>query len=70
MNCSTSDVVATTSLEALALGKWVVCADPPCNQFMATFPTCLIFRSLQDFQELLHHALTHDPPALSAEQLR
>ena len=70
VNCSTSDVVATTSLEALALGKWVVCAEHPCNQFIAGFPTCLIFRSLQDFQRLLRHALTHDPPPLGAEQLR
>jgi len=68
VNPSTSDVVATTSAEALALGRWLVCPIHPCNEFFSTFRACLRYGDAAGFRTQLCRALSRPPPRLSAEE--
>ena len=70
VNASTSDVVATTSIEALAMGKWLVCAHHPCNSFAAQFSNTLIYHTPTEFCEHLQYALEHDPHPMDSDTLR
>ena len=70
VNASTSDVVATTSIEALAMGKWLICADHPCNAFAAGFGNTLVYHNPSEFCTHLEYALRHEPAPLDAATLR
>jgi len=70
LNMSTTEVLCTTSAEALAMGKFVILPKHPSNEFFLDFPNCLSYSSLEECVEQLLYAHANDPKPLSAEHRR
>lgn len=68
LNPSTTDVVCTTTAEALAMGKFVVCANHPSNEFFMQFPNCRMYNDDEGFVRATQMALTNEPAALNDNQ--
>ncbi|XP_031487820.1 digalactosyldiacylglycerol synthase 2, chloroplastic isoform X2 [Nymphaea colorata] len=68
INPSTTDVVCTTTAEALAMGKVVVCANHPSNEFFKQFPNCRTYEDEAGFVNQVHEALSSNPAPLTSEQ--
>ena len=67
VNPSTSEVLCTTTFEALAMGKFVIIPVHESNKFFMQFPNCLGYRNKWEFAANLRWALTHEPEPLTPE---
>jgi digalactosyldiacylglycerol synthase len=67
LNPSVSEVLCTTSAEALAMGKFVILPSHPSNDFFAQFPNCLTYSTKEEFVGILYYAMTHSPQPLEPE---
>jgi digalactosyldiacylglycerol synthase len=67
VNPSTSEVLCTTTFEALAMGKFVIIPVHESNKFFLQFPNCLGYRNKWEFAANLRWALTHEPEPLTPE---
>ncbi|KAM7508681.1 hypothetical protein LguiA_019134 [Lonicera macranthoides] len=68
LNPSTTDVVCTTTAEALAMGKIVVCANHPSNDFFKQFPNCRTYDDGEGFVKATRDALAQEPAQLTDAQ--
>ncbi len=67
LNPSVTEVLCTTTAEALAMGKFVIIPNHPSNEFFLQFPNCLAYQSLRECVEKIKWALENDPEPLSEE---
>ncbi|XP_008803142.1 digalactosyldiacylglycerol synthase 2, chloroplastic-like [Phoenix dactylifera] len=67
INPSTTDVVCTTTAEAIAMGKIVICANHPSNDFFKQFPNCHMYNTSEEFVKLTLQALAEEPVLLTDE---
>ncbi|XP_016545265.1 digalactosyldiacylglycerol synthase 2, chloroplastic isoform X2 [Capsicum annuum] len=68
LNPSTTDVVCTTTAEALAMGKIVVCANHPSNEFFMQFQNCRTYDDGEGFVKATLLALSDEPAPLTDKQ--
>ncbi|QBR70912.1 hypothetical protein CU048_06030 [Beijerinckiaceae bacterium] len=61
INCSTSEVLCTTTAEALAMRKWVILPRHTSNRFFEQFDNCLVFETDTEFAACWHKAMAEEP---------
>lgn len=67
INPSLTEVLCTTTAEAVAMNKHVIIPSHPSNSFFEQFPNCLMYRNRKEFVSMLNYAVANDPPRIPGE---
>jgi digalactosyldiacylglycerol synthase len=59
VNPSITEVLCTTTAEAVAMSKWVIVPRHASNEFFLQFPNCLQYNNKNEFVELLQYAMAN-----------
>jgi len=70
INPSLTEVLCTTTAEAIAMNKWAIVPSHPSNAFFMQFPNCLSYCNRREFVSILEKARYNDPPPISEELFR
>jgi len=70
LNPSTSEVLCTTTAEALAMNKFVIIPKHPSNDFFMQFTNCLSYDTLEECAEKMAWALENTPTTMCEEERR
>jgi len=70
LNPSTSEVLCTTTTEALAMNKFVIIPKHPSNDFFMQFTNCLSYDTLEECAEKMAWALENTPTTMCEEERR
>ncbi|GKY96999.1 digalactosyldiacylglycerol synthase 1, chloroplastic [Mayamaea pseudoterrestris] len=65
VNPSVTEVLCTTTAEAVAMNKWVIVPDHASNDFFRDYPNVLLYKTNEEFLQLFQHAKAHAPKPLS-----
>lgn len=68
VNCSRSEGLCTTSMESLAMGKWLVIPRHPSNEFFYDFENCLPYSSSDEFAQAIARCVHELPQPLSVSE--
>ena len=70
INPSITEVLCTTTAEAIAMGKWVIIPRHASNEFFIQFPNCLQYKTRGEFVELLQYAMANPVDCVVSESSR
>lgn len=70
LNPSTSEVLCTTTAEALAMGKFAIIPRHPSNDFFLQFSNCLAYDTLSECADKMKWALENLPAPLCDDERR
>eukprot|EP00978_Attheya_sp_CCMP212_P028935 scaffold101133_cov51-Attheya_sp.AAC.5 len=67
LNVSVTEVLCTTTAEALAMNKFAIIPKHASNTFFLQFPNCLAYETYEECVEKIQWAIEHEPEPLSPE---